>query len=93
MLSFDRVDLDFILKQILMAEAGQPPVNAHLAFGLRELAGTNNNLATGQGAPTSTFGSADQSMPLFAPNDQIFTAQYVPALNSFSIPRRARFRT
>jgi len=69
--SFDRVDLDFILKQILMAEAGQPPVNPHLAFGLRELAGTNNNLSTGLGAtaPTSTFGSADQSMPLFAADD------------------------
>ena len=39
-----RLDLDFILTQIQMAEAGQPPVNASLSFGLREIAGTNNNL-------------------------------------------------
>jgi len=76
--TFDRVDLDFILKQIEMAEAGQPPVSPHLAFGLRELLGTDNNTQTGIGGPTSTFGAADQSMPLFAPDDQIFTAQYLP---------------
>ena len=76
--TFDRVDLDFILKQIEMAEAGQPPVSPHLAFGLRQLEGTNNNSSTGLGGDASTFGSADQSMPLFAPDDQIFTAQYLP---------------
>src|SRR5215813_11693797 len=76
--TFDRVDLDFILRQIEMAEAGQPPVSPHLAFGLRQLQGTNNNTSTGLGGEASTFGSADQSMPLFAPDDQIFTAQYVP---------------
>ena len=56
---FDRTDLEFVLQQILMAEAGQPPVNPHLAFGLREVAGTNNNTVPGQ----STFGSADQVFP------------------------------
>ena len=71
---FDRVDLDYILRQILMAEAGQPPVNPHLAFGLREVAGTNNNVVPGD----STFGAADQAMPLFAPNDQVFLSRYVP---------------
>src|SRR5262245_35349847 len=76
--TFDRVDLDFILRQIEMAEAGQPPVSPHLAFGLRELHGTDNNPQTGLGGPTSTFGAADQSMPTFAIDDQIFTAQYVP---------------
>src|ERR1700754_3767460 len=76
--TFDRVDLDYILRQIEMAEAGQPPVSPHLAFGLRQLLGTNNNTSTGIGGDASTFGSADQSMPLFAPNDQIFTAQYIP---------------
>src|SRR5262245_12120207 len=76
--TFDRVDLDFILRQIEMAEAGQPPVSPHLAFGLRELQGTDNNTQTGLGGPTSTFGAADQSMPTFAIDDQIFTAQYVP---------------
>jgi len=71
---FDRVDIDYILKQILMAEAGQPPVNPHLAFGLREVGGTNNNIVPGD----SVFGAADQGMPLFAPDDQVFLSQYVP---------------
>ena len=56
---FDRTDLEFVLQQILMAEAGQPPVNPHLAFGLREVAGTDNNSVPGQ----ETFGSADQVFP------------------------------
>src|SRR5689334_7900503 len=76
--TFDRVDLDFILRQIEMAEAGQPPVSPHLAFGLTQLEGTNNNTSTGMGGSASTFGSADQSMPTFALDDQIFTAQYIP---------------
>ena len=42
-----RLDLDYILTQIQMAEAGQVPVNPLLSFGLREVAGTNNNLAAG----------------------------------------------
>jgi Ca2+-binding RTX toxin-like protein len=71
---FDRVDLDFILRQILMAEAGQPPVNPHLAFGLREVGGTNNNVVPGD----SVFGAADQPLSLFAPNDQVFLSQYIP---------------
>ena len=58
---FDRVDLDFILRQIQMAEAGQPPVSPHLAFGLRQLQGTNNNTSTGLGGNASTFGAADQA--------------------------------
>jgi hypothetical protein len=56
---FTTLDLDFILTQILMAEAGQPPVNPLLSFGLREVAGTNNNLAAGQ----SNYGSTDQVFP------------------------------
>ena len=59
MVSFDRTDLEFVLTQILQAEAGQPPVNPHLAFGLREVAGTNNSAVPGQ----DTFGSADQAFP------------------------------
>ena len=39
-----KLDLDYILTQIEMAEAGQQPVNPLLSFGLREIAGTNNNL-------------------------------------------------
>src|SRR6185312_14964647 len=59
MVTFNRTDLEFILTQIQMAEAGQPPVNPHLAFGLREVAGTNNNAVPGQ----DTFGAADQTFP------------------------------
>src|SRR3954447_11391043 len=54
-----RLDLDYILTQIERAEAGQLPVNPLLSFGLREVAGTNNNLAPGQ----STFGSSDVLFP------------------------------
>jgi Ca2+-binding RTX toxin-like protein len=59
MVTFNRTDLEFILTQIKMAEAGQPPVNVHLAFGLREVAGTNNNLVPGQ----EDFGSSDLTFP------------------------------
>ena len=59
MVTFNRTDLEFILTQILQAEAGQPPVNPHLAFGLREVSGTDNNAVPGQ----DTFGSADQVFP------------------------------
>jgi hypothetical protein len=84
--TFDRVDLDFILKQIEMAEAGQPPVSPHLAFGLRELLGTDNNTQTGIGGPTSTFGAADQSIRSSPRNT-------FPAPSLSSIRSRARFRT
>ncbi|MDX2309061.1 MAG: peroxidase family protein, partial [Hyphomicrobium sp.] len=56
MASFNRTDLDFILNQILQAEAGQPPVNPHLTYGLREVMGTNNSAVPGQ----SDYGAADQ---------------------------------
>ncbi len=65
-----RLDLDFILTQIQMAEAGQPPINPLLSFGLREVAGTNNNGVPGQ----STFGASGQVFPTLT--DQLFqTAQ------------------
>jgi hypothetical protein len=59
MVAFNRTDLEYVLTQIQMAEAGQPPVNPHLAFGLREVAGTNNSAVPGQG----TLGSVDQVFP------------------------------
>ncbi len=59
MVTFNRTDLEFILQQILMAENDQPPVSPHLAFGLREVSGTNNNSVPGQG----TFGAADEVFP------------------------------
>ena len=59
MVVFTRGDLEFVLTQILQAEAGQPPLNPHLPFGLREVAGTDNNTVAGQGS----FGAADQTFP------------------------------
>jgi hypothetical protein len=59
MITFTRLDLEFVLTQILQAEAGQPPVNAHLAFDLREVAGTDNNAVPGQ----SALGSSDLPFP------------------------------
>ena len=56
---YTRTDLEFILEQIKMAETNQPPVSPHLAFGLREVGGTDNNSVPGQ----TTFGSADQIFP------------------------------
>src|SRR5262245_23470693 len=59
MVTFNKTDLEFILTQIKMAEAGQPPVNPHLPFGLREVAGTNNSVVPGQ----EDFGSSGQPFP------------------------------
>jgi len=59
MVVFNRIDLENTLTQILMAEAGQPPVNVHLAFGLCEVLGTDNSAVPGQ----SFFGLADQLFP------------------------------
>ena len=44
-----RLDLDYILTQIQMAEAGQVPINPLLSFGLRQVNGINNNLTAGRG--------------------------------------------
>jgi VCBS repeat-containing protein len=55
MANFNTTDLEYILTQIKMAETNTPPVSPHLAFGLREVAGTNNNTVPGQ----SAFGSSD----------------------------------
>ncbi|MEQ1618050.1 MAG: peroxidase family protein, partial [Terricaulis sp.] len=59
MAKFNRIDLEHILRQIMMAENGQPPLSPHLAFGLRQVNGENNNSVPGNGA----FGSADQLFP------------------------------
>ena len=60
------LDLNYILVQIQMAEAGQVPVNPLLAFGLRQVAGTNNNIAPGQ----TNFGASGQVFPTLT--DQMF---------------------
>jgi VCBS repeat-containing protein len=57
MANFNTTDLEFILTQIKMAETGTPPLSPHLAFGLRQVDGMNNNTVPGQGA----FGAADQT--------------------------------
>ncbi len=59
MATFIRSDLDFILTQIRMAEAGQPPVNTHLSFGLRQVNGENNSIVPGQ----VDYGAADGLFP------------------------------
>src|ERR1700760_507562 len=61
-----RLDLDFILTQIQMAEDGQAPVNASLSFGLRTVQGIDNNLSAGG----ALFGSAFRAFP--ALTDQAF---------------------
>jgi Ca2+-binding RTX toxin-like protein len=89
LIKITRLDLDYILTQIEMAEAGQPPVNPLLSFGLREVAGTNNNLVAGQ----STFGASGQPFPtLTTPilqNAQFGTsyAQTTPGLVIDATPR------
>src|SRR5262245_65382888 len=66
MANFNLSDLDFILQQILIAEAhaaGQNLrdllPNVQVPFGLRTIDGSFNNLLTGQ----SEFGSADNLFP------------------------------
>jgi|CXWL01.1.fsa_nt_gi Ca2+-binding RTX toxin-like protein len=59
MARFNRIDLEHILRQIMMAEAGQPPLNPHLAFGLRQVNGQNNNSVPGN----NEFGAADRLFP------------------------------
>jgi len=56
---FDRVDLDFILKQIKMAEAHQVPIAPSLAFGLRTVSAEDNSILNGQ----ANFGQSDQLFP------------------------------
>ncbi|MER2267327.1 Ig-like domain-containing protein [Methylobacterium oxalidis] len=56
---FNRTDLEFVLTQIEMAEAGQDPVNPHLTFGLRHVDGTDNSVVAGQ----PLYGSVDQPFP------------------------------
>ncbi|WP_309678210.1 peroxidase family protein, partial [Polaromonas sp.] len=73
MVSFNKIDLEYILTQIRLAETGQPS-NPQLSFGLRTVDGTNNSLVPGQAG----FGSADLAFPrLTAP---VFAAaQTIPA--------------
>src|SRR5471030_1045571 len=71
MIKLTRLDLDFILTQIDMSFAGQFPANPILSFGLRQIAGTSNNLAAGQ----STFGASNVLFPTLT--DPIFqSAQF-----------------
>src|SRR5262245_51607161 len=78
MVAFIRSDLEFILQQILIAEAngaGTPLIdllpNAEVPYGLRTVDGSFNNLV-----PTQTdFGAADNTFPRLA--DPLFrTAEF-----------------
>ena len=63
MVTFNRTDLEFILTQIKMAEAGQPPGNVHLAFGLRTVDGAGNDTLTGDaGANTLNGGDGNDTL-------------------------------
>jgi len=67
MVTFIKSDLEFILEQILIAQAGGQTganlinvlPNVQVPFGLRTVGGEFNNLVTGQ----SEFGSADDTFP------------------------------
>ena len=70
MANFIKSDLEFILQQILIAEAHAAGEelsallpNSLVPFGLRTVDGSFNNLILGQ----SAFGAADQLFPLFLP--------------------------
>src|SRR4051794_1546127 len=54
-----RSDLDFILRQITLAETNAIIGDSSLPFGLRSVNGTNNSVVPGQ----SKFGSADRVFP------------------------------
>jgi Ca2+-binding RTX toxin-like protein len=57
MVQLFRVDLKFILDQILLAESGNLPPTAFHPWGLRQTAGTNNHVIPGQ----ETWGASDQN--------------------------------
>ena len=66
MANFNKSDLEFILKQIFIAEANADGAslidllpNTQVPFGLRTVDGSFNNLVTGQ----SEFGAADNAFP------------------------------
>ncbi|UVM03320.1 peroxidase family protein [Pseudomonas laurylsulfatiphila] len=66
MANFNKSDLEFILKQIFIAEANADGAslsdllpNSQVPFGLRTVDGSFNNLVTGQ----SEFGAADNAFP------------------------------
>ncbi|WP_223557594.1 peroxidase family protein [Pseudomonas sp. BF-RE-01] len=77
MANFNKSDLEFILKQIFIAEAHADGAslsdllpNSQVPFGLRTVDGSYNNLVTGQ----SEFGAADNAFPRLL--DPSFLASY-----------------
>ena len=102
-----RSDLDFILKQIKIAEAHSPTLgadgtlaagtplqdlipNIRLAYGLRSVDGSENNLLNIGGFNQTEFGAADTTFPrLLTPVFQ--TADVQPA-DFFGPVRRAQRR-
>ncbi|MHC8309521.1 peroxidase family protein [Pseudomonas sp. GT1P32] len=77
MANFNKSDLEFILKQIFIAEAHASGAslsdllpNSQVPFGLRTVDGSYNNLVTGQ----SEFGAADNAFPRLL--DPSFLASY-----------------
>ncbi|QVW26725.1 heme peroxidase [Pseudomonas hormoni] len=77
MANFNKSDLEFILKQIFIAEAHADGAslsdllpNSQVPFGLRTVDGSDNNLVAGQ----SEFGAADNAFPRLL--DPSFLASY-----------------
>lgn len=77
MANFNKSDLEFILKQIFIAEAHADGAslsdllpNSQVPFGLRTVDGSSNNLVAGQGE----FGAADNAFPRLL--DPSFLASY-----------------
>ena len=69
-----RSDLDFILKQIKIGEAHAAGVplqdlipNIRLAYGLRAVDGSENNLLNAGGFNQTEFGAADTTFPRLLP--------------------------
>ncbi len=100
MVTYIASDLEFILDQILIAEAnaaGTPLIdlvpNVQVPFGLRTVDGSFNNLVPGQ----SEFGAADNLFPRAARTRTFVNRwQYAlgpPAQIRWSTPSRARSPT
>ena len=87
MVTYSKSDLDFILEQILIAEAqaaGADPASLvghfSLPFGLRTVDGTYNNLLPGQ----ENFGAADTLFPRIVPSNPINLEPGGPVTNGES---------
>ena len=94
-----RSDLNFILKQIKIAEAhvaGAPLTdlipNIRLAYGLRSVDGSENNLLNLGGTDQTEFGAADTTFPRLVPGEPPRGRDSSPPISSVPVTRPARRR-